>query len=405
MPIEIRPITADEVPAFRQTISRAFGDDPSEDDDADERFLAFFDLERTYVPFDGDTMVGASASFTFDVSLPGGTATPMGGLTVVAVKPTHRRRGILTGMIGAHFDDCAARGEVVSGLWASESSIYRRYGYGVAAPVHDLTIDASAAGVPVAPDEVRLITLDEARKVFPGIYDSVFSTRPGQTSRNDVWWNEREFRDPAHWRRGASERRYLAAFRGGNAVGYATYRQKAKWENSIANGSVIVGELLGVDSDARLSLWSLLCSIDLFPNVTADNQPPDLELPWQVANPRAIQRKELDGMYVRVLDVPGALEARRYSTSDRVTIEVIDAMGIADGTYELAGSPDGASCSPTTEPADVTMDAATLSALYLGADLVDTLARAGRIEGAGEDVARFGAMLRSPIAPHCPEVF
>jgi len=405
MSIEIRPITPDEVSAFRQTISRAFGDDPSADDDADERFLAFFDLERTYVPFDGDEMVGVSGSFTFDVSLPGGTATPMGGLTVVAVKPTHRRRGILNSMIRAHFDDCAARGEVVSGLWASESSIYGRYGYGVAVPVHDLTINAPAAGVPAAPDEVRLITVDEAREVFPGIYDAVFVARPGQTSRNEVWWTEREFRDPTQWRRGASERRYLAAFRDGNAVGYATYRQKAKWENSIADGSVTVIELLGVDSDARLSLWSLLCSIDLFPNVTAANQPPDLELPWQVANPRAIQRKELDGMYVRVLDVPGALKARRYSTSDRVTVEVIDTMGIADGTYVLEGSPDGASCSPTTETADVTMDVATFSALYLGADLANTLARAGRIVGSPEAVARFGAMLRSPIAPNCPEVF
>ena len=74
----------------------------------------FFDLERTYVPFDGAEMVGVSGSFTFDVSLPGETATPMGGLTVVAVKPTHRRRGLLNGMIKAHFEDCATRGEVVS---------------------------------------------------------------------------------------------------------------------------------------------------------------------------------------------------------------------------------------------------------------------------------------------------
>jgi predicted acetyltransferase len=405
MAFDIRPITADEVPAFRKTISRAFGDDPVDEDDADERFIEFFDLERTYVPFDGAEMVGVSGSFTFDVSLPGETATPMGGLTVVAVKPTHRRRGLLNGMIKAHFEDCATRGEVVSGLWASESSIYGRYGYGVAAPVHDITIKAPAAGVPAAPDEVRLITVDEAREVFPGIYDSVFTARPGRTSRSDVWWNEREFRDPPHWRRGASERRYLAAFRDGRAVGYATYRQKGKWEDSIADGSVTVIELLGVDSDARLSLWSLLCSIDLFPNVTAANQPPDLELPWQVANPRAIQRKELDGMYVRVLDVPGALEARRYATTDRITIEVIDAMEIAGGTYELEGAPDGASCSASKQTASVTLDVATLSALYLGADLADRLARAGRIEGSPEAIARFGAMLRSPIAPNCPEVF
>ena len=110
-------------------------------------------------------------------------------------------------------------------------------------------------------------------------------------------------------------------------------------------------------------------------------------------------------MYVRLLDVPGAMEARRYATTDRITIEVTDAMGIADGTYELAGSPDGASCVASTKTADVTLDVATLSALYLGAGLADTLARAGRIEGSSEVVARFGQMLRSRVAPNCSEIF
>ncbi len=405
MPIEIRSITTSEIPAFRETLSRAFGHDPVDEDGADERFAGFVDLSRTYVPFEGDEMAGVSASLTFDVSLPGGTVTPMGGLTMVAVKPTHRRRRILTDMIRAHFDDCSGRGEVLSGLWASESSIYGRVGYGVAAPVHDRTINGPAAGVPAAPDEVRLLSLDEVRTVFPKLYEALFPTRPGQTSRNDVWWEQNHFRDPEHWRRGASQKRHLAAFRGGAPVGYATYRQKSKWEDSIAAGSVIVGELLGVDGDARLSLWSLLCSIDLFPTVQADNQPPDLELPWQVANPRAIQRKELDGMYVRLLDVPGALEARRYSTTDRIAIAVADPIGIAAGTYALDGSPEAAACGATTRPADVTLDVATLSALYLGADLANTLGRAGRIEGSADAVARFGAMLRNPVAPNCPEIF
>jgi len=405
MPIEIRPITADEIPEMRGMISRAFGSDPADEDDADERFARSFDLDRTYVPFDGPDMVGAAASFTFDVSLPGGTSTPMGGLTVVAVKPTHRRRGILTRMIRAHFDDCIARGEVLSGLWASESSIYGRYGYEVAVPVHDLTINAPAAGVPAAPDEVRIITVDEARTVFPAIYDAVFPARPGQTSRSGWWWGEREFRDHERWRQGASERRYVAAYRADAPVGYATYRQKSKWENSIAAGSVIVGELFGIDGAARLSLWSLVCSVDLFPNVEAQNQPPDIELPWQVSNPRAIQRKELDGMYVRLFDVAGALELRRYATTDRITIAVTDPMGIAGGTYDLGGSPDGAACAATTQPADVTLDVGALGALYLGADLSDTLIRAGRIKGSAEALKRFGDMLRSRVAPSCQEIF
>jgi predicted acetyltransferase len=88
-----------------------------------------------------------------------------------------------------------------------------------------------------------------------------------------------------------------------------------------------------------------------------------------------------------------------------MAIAVSDPMGIAAGTYELDGSPDAAACVATTRPADVTLDVATLSALYLGADLANTLGRAGRIEGSADAVARFGAMLRNPVAPNCPEIF
>jgi predicted acetyltransferase len=118
-----------------------------------------------------------------------------------------------------------------------------------------------------------------------------------------------------------------------------------------------------------------------------------------------IQRKVFDGMYVRLLDVPAALAARRYATADRITIEVTDSMGIVDGTYELDGSPDGAACAATTQPADVTIDVATLSALYLGADLAGPLERAGHIAGSQQAVDRFGDMLRSRVAPNCSEMF
>ncbi len=136
----------------------------------------------------------------------------------------------------------------------------------------------------------------------------------------------------------------MVTFRAGVPVGFATYRQKSKWDDAIADGSVMVGEVLGIDGNARLSLWSLLCSIDLIPNVAAGNLPVDMELPWQVSNPRLIRRKLVDGMYVRLLDVPAALEARGYLTTDRIRLEVIDDMGIATGRFVLEVAPEGALC-------------------------------------------------------------
>lgn len=350
-------------------------------------------------------MVATAAAFSFDVSLPGGKSTPMGGLTMVGVQPTHRRRGLLNRLMATHFADCRQRGESISGLFASESSIYGRYGFGDAAPALEVVVNAPAAGVPPATDAARLVDVEEAREVFPAIYEQIFAQRPGRLARTEHWWEHRHFRDPEQWRRGASARRYVVASRDGVPVGYATYRQKEKWESSIPSGTVRVGEIFGIDATARLSLWSLVCSVDLFPNVEAELLPTDFELPLQVSNPRMIARKLLDGMYIRVLDVPQALEARGYTVDDSLVLAVDDPMGIAGGNFRLEASPEGAVCAATSDAADIRLDVATLSSLYLGAGGASALHRAGRLDGDIHAVRRFGAVMSSDIAPSCPEMF
>lgn len=405
MEIEVRPIVPAEIPEFRRLLSQAFGGDAIDDDESRQRFVDQVDLQRTYAPFDGDEIVGTAASFSFDVSLPGGSSTAMGGLTMVSVLPTHRRRGLLNRLIGAHFADCQERGESLTGLWASEYQIYGRYGYGEAAPTCDISIDARSVGVPAARDDVRLVDGDEARRVFPEIYERVYAARPGRLSRSENYWEHRHFYDPPERRSGASARRYVVAYREGEAVGYTTFRQKSKWENSVAAGLVSVGELFGIDSAARLSLWSLVCSVDLFPNVRAANVPIDFELPWQAARPQMIERRVLDGIFLRLLDVPRALGARGYVGSDSMVMEVADPMGIAGGTFRVDVSAGVATCAEVADAPDVGLDIAALSSVYLGADLVGPLSRAGRITGSAEALQRLRSLLRSDVAPCCPEIF
>ena len=77
-------------------------------------------------------MVGTSATYTFELTAPGGALLPTGSLSWVSVLPTHRREGVLTEMMRAHFEDCRERGEAASALDASESEICRRFGFDVA---------------------------------------------------------------------------------------------------------------------------------------------------------------------------------------------------------------------------------------------------------------------------------
>jgi predicted acetyltransferase len=74
-------------------------------------------------------IVGAVGSFPFELTVPGGRVSAA-GVTIVAVLPTHRRRGILRRLMRAPLDACRERGEPVAYLWATEDTIYDRFGMG-----------------------------------------------------------------------------------------------------------------------------------------------------------------------------------------------------------------------------------------------------------------------------------
>ena len=59
-----------------------------------------------------------------------GAMAAVAGVSLVAVLPSHRRRGILSALMRRLLADVNERGEAVAALFASESGIYGRYGYG-----------------------------------------------------------------------------------------------------------------------------------------------------------------------------------------------------------------------------------------------------------------------------------
>jgi predicted acetyltransferase len=125
-----------------------------------------------------------------------------------------------------------------------------------------------------------------------------------------------------------------------------------------------------------------------------------------LADPRRLVRRPYDSMWVRVVDVPAALESRRYSSEGRVVFDVRDEFcDWVAGRYELEGGPDGARCQRTDASADVTLSAAELGAAYLGGMRLSTMQAAGRVAGSRDAVARADAMLRWDPVPWCPEVF
>jgi predicted acetyltransferase len=107
-----------------------------------------------------------------------------------------------------------------------------------------------------------------------------------------------------------------------------------------------------------------------------------------------------DFLWLRILDVPVALAARRYSCAGELVLDVDDPT-CADnaGCYRLE-TDEAATCERTREGADLALRIEDLSAAYLGGVSFSALSRAGRIQqrrpGAVERADRLFASQPAP---------
>jgi predicted N-acetyltransferase YhbS len=141
--IQIRTIAPAEFEAFMSATETAFGGFVEADDLERERSIAEFD--RSFAALDGDRIVGTASAITIPMTVPGDDLQ-VGFVTAVGVAPTHTRRGINTALMLRTLEDARDRGEAVDVLFASEGSIYGRFGYGMSAPELSLDVRTTHAG-------------------------------------------------------------------------------------------------------------------------------------------------------------------------------------------------------------------------------------------------------------------
>ena len=404
--VDIRPITENELDAFVDLMDVAYLGDTSKD--RRENYRKINELDRSFGAFDGDQLVGTISAYSFDLTVPGHRTLPMGGTTVVAVRPTHRRRGILRRMIEVHLDDVRQRGEPLAGLWASEASIYGRFGYGSAIDFVEFDVNSAKAMIDGVIDDrihIRMVDKPTFAEVAPALYDVTRTSRPGALSRKSEWWNARRLAGAASGSGGMSACRYALAEREGRTVGYVYYRTKDLVNNGVSEGEVHVAELLGMDVDAELALWRFLFDIDLTTTVEASFRTMDDPLLHRLIDRRAVKIFIDDAVYLRLMDVPAALSGRSYAMPGALTIELTDQADV-QGTYRLVVESDGvARCERGGGAADISLDAKTLAACYLGGCRISTLAAAGRIDGAFDAISLADRMFAGERDPIAREIF
>ncbi len=257
MTYPIRKIAAEEHERFLKTLSVPFGMDPTPGMNA--RFQIAMEQAELSAAFDGERMVSTFGSYHLNLTVPGGQV-PTAGTTLVTVLPTHRRQGILRSHMVRHFQEAYAQGQSLAALWASESHIYGRFGYGPATEAARITIQKPHAGLWPATDihgSMQLLEAEEALAAFPAIYDAIVPTRPGMFERSRAWWKIRNLADPEELRRGATSHRRVLHQREGQAVGYAIYRTLSDFRNHATELQLI--ELIGQDP-RRNGRFGSICS-------------------------------------------------------------------------------------------------------------------------------------------------
>jgi predicted acetyltransferase len=170
---------------------------------------------------------------------------------------------------------------------------------------------------------------------------------------------------------------------------------------------VQVREVVAADPAAYAALWRFLLGIDLARTARASFLSVDEPLQHLVDEPRRLGLRVSDGLWIRIVDLPGALAARRYAADVDVVLEVTDPLLPANtGRWRLTGGPGGATCTPTTDPADLACTVLELGTVYLGATTPATLAAAGRVrELTAGSLSRASAAFGWHRLPNPTEVF
>lgn len=397
MDVPIRRATAADLDAIARLDEVSFGVRYEPEDLADA--LAMLAPEDFLVA-PGETegsVVGVTAEYHLTMTLPGRAQLPVPGVTWVSVAPTHRRRGVLRALMERQLRDHVAAGHAAAILTASESGIYGRFGYGPATRTRRITVDRRRARLrrPPEPGPVRVVTADEAAAAFPAVHERWRAGMPGAIDRTPEAWAH-HLSDRPGSRGGLSGFFFLL-----HDDGYVAYRVKEDWNDWDARHTCVIREFAAVTTEAAAALWQVLLSLDLFTTVETDRLPVDDPLPWLLTEPRLVRTASVnDGVWVRPLDVPALLSARRYPVEVEVVLDVRDDL-FGDGRYLLRGGPDGAECRRTDALPQVSCDVSALGSVYLGGHRLSALARAGLVTvDDGADLARFDAALLAEREPY-----
>jgi predicted acetyltransferase len=405
--VQLRPLTEGEWLTFEQQINDAFGNTT---DKADVVVPPSDALERAVGAFTEDgELVGTGINHSMLLTVPGGARVPVGGVAGISVTPTHRRRGIMSALIDWLIADSRSRGEVASVLTASEGSIYWKQGYGPATWAMTGEVDARASLQPASDvhDPIGTISMVRdpalAMETMAEIHERACIARPGAINRPQHLWRE-TFSGYSHG--GAHWRLAVHTGRDGVADGYAWYGMTGEWTTHSTSGQwAQVYELTTVGPVAHRALWEHLLELDLSRGIRVTRIGLADPIKLMLADLRAFRvTGVMDRLWLRPLDIPRLISARRLGIGAPVEIEVDGSRFIvsSDGCQAVA-SDVASSFRPLP---GLSMSSGGLGSVSLGGTAAVDLVAAGRIvEVIPGSAAALDTLLRTSPQPMMTTAF
>ena len=373
--MEIRQVAEEEFFRWRIAVRGSLGTHTTLED---TKFMRAHrvEMDRLLVCMDGKTMAGSGGADSFDMTLPGGAQVPVAGVAYITTAPTHRRRGIQRNIMKRIHDDARERGDVASILWASQSLLYGRYGYGNTIPVHNWHIDLRHTAFEHSPAWTGHYVKEERDEAIPLMteaYERARSNRAGMITRTAKRWLYEIH--PVN----TKDEFFIMYMEGDVCLAYARYTIEQDPDDEF-KGTMHVIEAVAATNAAHAALWRFLLDQELVDEVKAHARPVDDPLVWMLAEPRRLRRHLTDAIWMKFLDVPTMLEGRTYPVEDSLVIQVSDAETGEIRTLQLECGPEGGLCRDTGSSPDLVMNEAELAAIYMGAVECSMLANIGLVD-------------------------
>ena len=401
MSIEIRPATEAEMGQIGHLTSYVYGGGFG---DGEDNLPAQFNrAEWTLCAFDGPKMVASYATARAD-----GRSMALGGVSIVGTLPEYRRLGLVRRIVEQAFRQMREAGQSVAALWASQAAIYQRYGYSLASHMRRYQIDSVDVNLIAPADEsftVSRHTPAEAFEEIRAVYRDFIADRTLYLHRAKVMWHARILQEDQQ-----TGPVYAAVCRdgSGDAQGYVIYTLRADKVGHVARPQeIVVRDLAWLKMDAFRALWSFLGRHDLVGRITWGNAPTDDPTPELMAEPRMLHAGETEGVWLRIIDVAGALTNRGYHHDGELVIGVAADRETPwnEGRYRLTVSGGSAEVAASKDEPAVHFTIKSLASALCGFRRVRQLANWGLVSGDEQAIGRVDALLATRHAPHCPDHF